>query len=124
MPQRRARRCSASAAVASLVIRSFSQLPSVLSVIFEPREVNHPIAFLDPQFDQRRAVAGAADAAPARRLVGGAVGRAQQVAAVGIEKYPVLPVEFHRDVRAAVQVAVGPSILPDHKGGGLLAEVL
>src|SRR5439155_4048742 len=75
IPQRRRRRCSTSASAASLVISSRSQ-GVLLSVILEPREINHAIAFLHQELHQRRAVARPADTAPARRIVGGVVGRA------------------------------------------------
>src|SRR5688572_5404626 len=105
MPHSRARRCSLSAAVASLVTSSRSHCP-LFSFICKPHEVDLAVAFLDGELDQRSAVAGSAEAAAARRVVRRAVRRAYQVASARIEKYSFLPVEFHRDVRAAVQVAV------------------
>src|ERR1051325_10873292 len=104
MPQRRARFCSATAAVASLPISSRSQGPLPLSVIFEPHEIDLPAALLEPELHQPLADAWTAHAAPALGIVGGTVGGAQQIAAVEIEKYSFLPVEFHRHVRAAIQI--------------------
>src|SRR2546426_3756127 len=123
MPQRRRRRCSTSASAASLVMSSRSQ-GALLSVILEPREINHAIAFLHHQPHQRRAVARAADAVSARRVVGGAVGRAEEIASVQIEKYPFLPIEFHRNVRAAVEIGMHPAPVADGEGGRRLAEIL
>src|SRR5215470_4790291 len=100
MPQRRARRCSLSAALARLAIRSRSHC-GLLSVIVESQEINGAVALLEPELDQGRAVAGAAEAPAARRFVRRPVRRAYQIAPIGIEKYTFLPVEFHRDVRAA-----------------------
>src|SRR5204862_8017532 len=62
MPQRRRRRCSASASDASLVMRSRSQF-GLFSVIFEPREKNHAIALFHIEFQEPAADAGTADAA-------------------------------------------------------------
>src|SRR5690242_14541504 len=130
MPQRRARRCSASAAVASRAIRSRSQRASPgagagsASVVFEPLEKNHPIAFLDSQFEQLAADTRPLDAAAGAGLVDRAVGRAYQVAPRRVEKYPFLPVELHRDVRAAVEVGVRLPLIADRERGRRLAEVL
>src|SRR5438132_7345859 len=123
IPQRRRRRCSTSASAASFVISSRSQ-GALLSVIFDPREINHAIVFLHQELHQRRAVARPADAASARRVVGGAVGRAKEIASVRIEKYSFLPIEFHRDVRAAVEIRLHPAPVPDGEGRRRLAEVL
>src|SRR6267142_2609012 len=102
MPQRRRLRCSSSASLASFVTSSRSH-DELLSVIFQSREINHAVAFLHHQLHQRRAVARAADAATARRVVGGAVRRTEEIASVQIEKYSFLPIEFHRDVRFEVE---------------------
>src|SRR5918912_757472 len=122
MPQRRRRRCSIRASCASLAMRSRSQFGLVLSVIFEPREVNHPIAFFHIEFYQP-AAARSADAAAARRVVGRAMRRAKEVASVGIEKYSFLPVEFQRDMRAAVEVGPHGALVADGEGRRRLAEV-
>src|SRR5204863_107424 len=122
MPQRRRFRCSTSASLASFVTSSRSQ-EELLSVIFEPREINHAIAFLHQEPHQRRAIAGAADAVSARRIVGGAVGRAEEIASVRIEKYSFLPIEFHRDMRAAVEIGMHPAAVADGEGRGRLFPV-
>src|SRR5438270_12071055 len=122
MPQRRRRRCSISASFASLAMSSRSQFGLVLSVIFESREVNHPIAFFHIEFYQPSA-ARSADAAAARRVIGRAMRRAKEVASVGIEKYSFLPVEFHRDVRAAVEVGTHGALVADGERRRRLAEV-
>src|SRR5438874_10173599 len=116
MPQRRRFRCSSSASLASLVTssRSHEEL-LLLSVIFEPREINHAIALLDEQPYQRRAAARPADAAPAGCFIGRPMRRAEQIASVGIEKYSFLPVEFHRDMRATVEIGMHPTPVTDHK---------
>src|SRR5437762_9640525 len=124
MPQRRRFRCSSSASLASLVTssRSHEEL-LLLSVIFEPREINHAVALLDEEPYQRRAAARPADAAPGVGLISGAVRRAEQIPSVGVEKYSFLPVEFHRDMRATVQIRMHPAPVADGKGGGRLAEI-
>src|SRR5690348_17004831 len=123
MPQRRRRFCSASASMASLVTSSRSQEP-LLSVIFESFEVNVAVALFHPHLHERAAAAGAADAAAGLRFVRRAMRRADQVAAIGVEKYSFLPVEFHLDMRAAVEVAVHAALITHHEGRRLLAEVL
>src|SRR5258706_3383885 len=122
MPQRRRRRCSTSASEAIFVIRSRSQF-GLFSVIFEPREINHAIALFHIEFQEPSANAGAADAAAGGGLVGRAVGRAKEIASVGIEKYSFLPVEFHRDVRAAIEVGMHRAPVADRDRGRRLAEV-
>src|SRR5688572_18303036 len=115
MPHSRARRCSLSAAVASLVTSSRSQMPlpdfSSPLVIVESYEVDQAVSFLETQLHQRAAVARAPETAAGGRIVGGAVRRAEQVTLVGIEEYAFLPVEFHRDMRTAVQVGMNLSVL-------------
>src|SRR4029079_19704316 len=123
MPQRRARRCSFRAAVARLVTRSRSHC-GLLSVIVEPHEVDRAVALLELQLDQRGAVAGSAQAAAACRFVERTVRRRYQMASIGIEKFPFLPIQFHRDVRASVQVAVHPPILTHGESRRRGAEVL
>src|SRR3954462_9881087 len=122
MPQRRARRCSLSAAFASSVTSLRSHCS--LSAIFEPHEVNAAAAFVDLQLDQRRAVARAAEALAARRMVRGAVRRAYQINSGDIEKYAFLPVELHRDMRATVEIRVRLAVVAHGERGGGLAEVL
>src|SRR5260221_6435570 len=123
MPQRRRLRCSSSASLASFVTSSRSH-EELLSVIFEPREINHAVALLDEEPYEWSAAARPADAAPAGGLIGRAVRRAEQIAAVEIEKYSFLPVEFHRDMRATVEISMHPPPVADHKGGCRLAEIL
>src|SRR3954468_7936714 len=123
MPQRRARRCSFRAAVARLAISSRSHC-GLFSVIVESHEINAAVALLEPQLDQRRAVARAAEASTARRLVRGAVRRAYQIAPVRIEKYTLLPVEFHRDMGAAVEITVHPTGVAHGERWRRLAEVV
>src|SRR5919205_2150669 len=123
MPQRRRRRCSASASLASLVIRLRSQFGSC-SVIVEPLEVNLAVALYDPQLQQPAAVTGAAHAQAACRVVGRAVSGAEKIASVGVEKYSFLPVQFHRDVRAAVEIRVHSAFVSDGKSGRRFAEIL
>src|SRR4051812_302022 len=123
MPQRRLRFCSASASVASFVTRSRSQEP-LLSVIFESFEINIAIALFHPDFEQRASAAGAADAAAGLRLVGCAVRGAEKIATVGVEKYSFLPVKFHLDVRAAVQIPLYCALVPHHERRRPFAEIL
>src|SRR3954470_7570716 len=122
MPQRRRRRCSASASDASLVMRSRSQF-GLFSVIFEPREKNHAIALFHIEFQEPPADAGTADAAAAGGVIGGAVRRAKQVTSVSIEKYSFLPVEFHRDVRTAIEIGVHLALVADGERRRRFAEV-
>src|SRR4051812_8871621 len=119
MPQRRRRRCSTSASPASLVIKSRSQEP-LPSVIFEPREINLAVALFHQDLHQRAAVAGSADAVPARGAIGGAMGRAEQIASFRIEKYPFLPIKFHRDMRATVEICMHRAAVADDERGGRL----
>src|SRR6267142_2722554 len=47
-----------------------------------------------------------------------------EIASVKIEKYSFLPIEFHRDVRATVEICMHGSPVADGKGRRPLAEVL
>src|SRR5258708_13450624 len=114
MPQRRRFRCSSSASLASFVTSSRSH-EELLSVIFEPREINHAVALLAEEPYEWSAAARPADAAPAGRLIGRAVRRAEQIASVGIEKYSFLPVELHPDMPPPAEVGLPPPPVPDHK---------
>src|SRR5437868_15537219 len=98
MPQRRARRCSLSAAFASSVTSLRSHCS--LSAIFEPHEINAAAALLDLELHERRTVARTAQAPAARGMIGSAVRRAYQIDSGDIEKYALLPIELHRDMRA------------------------
>src|SRR5260221_5943587 len=60
----------------------------------------------------------------AARVIRSPVCRAYQIARAGIEKYAFLPVELHRDMRAAIQVAVHLAALTDHESRRRLAEIL
>src|SRR3954469_9030347 len=97
MPQRRRRRCSSSASRASFVMRWRSQEP-LLSVIFKSFEINLAVAFFHQDLHERRAVSRPADALSVRGAIGGAVGRADEIAPFRIEKSPFLPIEFHRNM--------------------------
>src|SRR3954469_6222481 len=123
IPQRRRRFCSTSASVASFVTRSRSQEP-LLSVICKSFEVNVAVALFHQHLHERTAAAGAADAAAGLGLIRRAVRGAEKVAPVGVEKYSFLPVEFHLDVRAAVQIPLHRSLVPHHERRRLLAEIL
>src|SRR5207237_1541319 len=98
MPHSRARRCSLSAAVASLVMSSRSQRASpevpLSSLIFESREKDHAAALRDAKLYERCPVAGPAEASSARRIISGTVRRAYQIESRRIEKYSFLPVQF------------------------------
>src|SRR4051812_11663023 len=122
MPQRRRRLCSARASVASFVTRSRSQ-EVLLSVICESFEVNVAVALFHQNLHQWIAAAGAADAAAGFGLVRRAVRGAEKIAPVGIEKYSFLPVEFHLDVRAAVEIAVNRPVVAHDKRRRPFAEV-
>src|SRR3982751_4535075 len=123
MPQRRRRLCSASASVASFVTKLRSH-DSLLSVICESFEVNVAVALFHQDLHQRAAAAGAADAAAGFGLVRRAVRGTEKVAAVGVEKYSFLPVEFHLDVRAAVEIPLHRALVTNHEGRRLFAEIL
>src|SRR4051812_45060852 len=123
MPQRRARRCSLSAAFASSVTSLRSHC-SLLSAIFEPHEINAAAALLDLELHERRTVARTAEALAARRMIGSTVRRAYQIDSGDIEKYAFLPVELHRDMRATVEISVSLAVVAHGECGSRLAEVL
>src|SRR5258706_612134 len=83
-----------------------------------------PCVFLSLNAACSEAHTFSAVASPAGGLIGRAVRRAEQLAAVEIEKYSFLPVEFHRDMRATVEISMHPPPVADHKGGCRLAEIL
>src|SRR6185295_17269639 len=105
MPQRRARRCSLSASVASFSIRPRSHCPS-LSAIVDSLEVDLAVPLGHLQGHERRAAAGPAEALSAVGGICRAVRRAYQIAPAQIEDFALAPVQFHRHVTAAVEVAV------------------
>src|SRR3972149_5738442 len=111
MPQRRARRCSLSAAVASFSISPRSHCPS-LSAIVDSLEVDLAVPLLDLQGQERRAAAGPAQAFSARGGIRRAVRRAYQIATFQVEDFSLAPVEFHRHGAAAVEGAVEPALAP------------
>src|SRR6185295_11202394 len=122
MPQRRARRCSLSAAVASFSISPRSHCPS-LSAIVDSFEEHLAVPLLDLQRHQRCAAAGAAQALAAVRGVCRTVCRAYQIASVEIENLALAPIEFHRQVAAAVEVTIYPAAEAQHERRRALAEI-
>src|SRR5260221_13733417 len=105
MPQRRARRCSLSASVASFSIKPRSHCPS-LSAIVDSLEKDAAVPLHHLQRHERRAAAGTAEAFSAVGGIRRAVRRAYQTASVQIEYLAFAPVEFHRQGAPAAQVAV------------------
>src|SRR5882762_3885235 len=105
MPQRRARRCSLSAAVASASITSRSQLPSDTRITLHDY-IAAPL--LDGDRYESLLEARAAKTSACIRRVGRTVRRAYQMQAPDIKKLSGLPVELHRHVRAAVEVGIDP----------------
>src|SRR5256712_2852898 len=106
MPQRRARRCSLRAAVASVSIPSRSQLPSAT------RSTRHDytaVPLLDGDRNESLLEAGAAKTSARIRRVSRTVRRAYQMQAPDIKKLSGFPVELHRHVRAAVDVGIDPA---------------
>src|SRR5256885_8593978 len=91
--------------------------------ISDPVKITHAAAPPPHHPPQRAAVARPADTVPARGAVGGAMCRTKQIASFGIEKYPFLPVEFHRDMGAAVQICMDRAAVADGERGRRLAEV-
>src|SRR5437773_1782745 len=108
MLQRRARRCSLRAAVASVSITSRSQLLS------DTRNTLHDYTTV-PLFDGDRnesvPEAGAAKTSACIRSVGCTVRRAYQMQAPDIEKLSRFPVQLHRHVRAAVEISIDPALV-------------
>src|SRR4051812_22097757 len=111
MPQRRARRCSRSDAVASFSMTSRSQLASAI-VLFLHYDL--AVTFLD-RHGHQPAFAGSAEAAAGLWRVDRAVRRAYQKQPFAIEELPRLPVELHRHVRAAIQIGVHPALVSDRE---------
>src|SRR5260221_13311177 len=123
MPQSRARRCSLSAALASFSISPRSHCPS-LSAIVDSFEEHLAVPLLDLQRHQGGAAAGAAQALAAVSGIRRTVRRAYQIASLEVEDFALAPVEFHRQVTAAVQVAVHAAAEAQHEGRRALAEIL
>src|SRR6185436_13470188 len=103
MPQRRARRCSFSASIASFSSTSRSQRPS-LSVIFRSQVENLAVALLHAQANERRSAARTAYAFSGRSLIRRTVRRAYQIATFEVEEFAFAPIQFHRHMTAAIQV--------------------
>src|SRR5213592_1983330 len=105
MLQRRARRCSLRAAVASVSITSRSQLLSDTRITLDDYAA---IPLLDGDRDESLLEARAAQTSACMRCVGRTVRRAYQMQAPDIKKLSGLPVQFHGHVRAAVEVGIDP----------------
>src|SRR6185503_15676415 len=120
MPQRRARRCSLSASVASFSIRPRSHCPS-LSAIVDSLEVDLAVALFHLHRHERRAAAGPADALSAFGRIRRAVRRAYQIAPAQIEDFALAPVEFHRQMAASVEITVDAPVEAHHERGRVLA---
>src|SRR5262252_6044889 len=112
MPQRRARRCSFSAAPARFSISCFSQSASAMWSAFHE---DAAVALLDGYGNEPFLEAGPANASARVRRVGRAVGRAYQMQAPDIKELAGFPVEFHGHVRAAVEVGVDPAPVAHHE---------
>src|SRR5262252_7135258 len=108
MPQRRARRCSFSAAPARFSISCFSQSASAMWSAFHE---DAALALLDGDGNEPFLEAGPANASARVRRVGRAVGRAYQMQAPDIKELAGLPVQLHGHVRAAVEVSVDPALV-------------
>src|SRR5215470_17824818 len=105
MPQRRARRCSLRAALASFSIICLSQSASAMGSAFQE---DLAVALLDGDGNEPFLEAGPEDASAGVGRVGRAVRRAYQMQAPDIKELAGLPIELHRHVRAAVEVGVDP----------------
>src|SRR3972149_4781618 len=109
MPQRRDRRCSLSASVASFSITPRSQSPP-FSALASAFQINATAPLVD--FDPRqRPRAGSAEAHAGVRCVKRAMCRAYQKQPFGIKDSARLPVQFHRHVLAAVEIGVDLSVV-------------
>src|SRR5213592_4581524 len=113
MLQRRARRCSLRAAVASVSIRSRSQLLSDTRITLDDYTA---ITFLDGDRDESLLEARAAKTSACMRGVGRTVRRAYQMQAPDIKKLSGFPVQLHRHVRAAVEVGIDPAPVAHREG--------
>src|SRR5229473_3140755 len=106
MLQRRARRCSLRAAVASVSITSRSQLPSDTRITLHDY-IAAPL--LDGDRYESLLEARAAKTSACIRCVGRTVRRAYQMQTPDIKKLSGFPVQLHRHVRAAVEVGIDPA---------------
>src|SRR5438093_13700793 len=103
MLQRRARRCSLRAAVASVSITSRSQLPSDTRI---PLHDYTAVALLDGDRNESLREAGAAKTSACIRRGGCAGRRAYQMQAPDIKKLSRFSVHLHRPVPPAAEVAI------------------
>src|SRR5450830_1781851 len=114
MPHRRAFFCSLRAAKESFSSVSRSQFfsSSAIASTFHI-QIDAATRLEHIQAYQFRAAARPATAGAALRRIQRAMSGAYQILAVRIEKLPLLPVEFHRYVRAAVEIGVHPAAMAD-----------
>src|SRR5882762_6545770 len=105
MPQRRARRCSLSAAPASFSIVSRSQLPSATRITFHDHTA---VPLFNGNRDEPLLDTRAVETSARIRRISRTVRRAYQMQAPDIKELPELPVQFHGYVRAAIEVGVDP----------------
>src|SRR3990172_7837438 len=124
MPHLRALVCSFSAENASFSSVSRSQFFSSCAITSTLPQIDLAVGFEHAQFAQCRAAARSAAARAAFRRIQRAVRGAYQILALRIEELPRLPVEFHRDVGAAVEVGVDTAAVADGEGGDGLAAAL
>src|SRR5712664_3636209 len=106
MPQRRARRCSFSAAVASFSITPRSQSASATRVTLHDYTA---VPLFDGNRNEPLLEARAAKTSACIRRIGRTVRRAYQMQAPDIKKLSKFPVQLHRHMRAAVEVGIGPA---------------
>src|ERR1035437_3913515 len=118
MPHRRAFFCSLRAAKESFSSVSRSQFLSdsaIASTFHIQIDVATRLEHI--QAYQLRAAARPATACAALRRIQRAMSGAYQILTVRIEKLSLLPVEFHRYVRAAVDIGVHPAAMADGERG-------
>src|SRR2546422_9253816 len=106
MLQRRARRCSLRAAVASVSITSRSQSPSDTRITLHDYTA---VPLLDGDRNESLLEARAAKTSACVRRVSRTVRRAYQMQAPDIKKLSGFPVQLHRHVRPAVDVGIDPA---------------
>src|SRR5258708_11501641 len=106
MPQRRARRCSLSAAPASFSIASRSQLPSATRIAFHDHTA---VPLFDGNRDEPLLEARSVETSARIRRIGCTVRRAYQMQAPDIKELSGLPVQLHGHVRASVEVGIDPA---------------
>src|SRR5258705_371452 len=119
MPQRRARRCSLSAAPASFSIVSRSQLPSATRITFHDHTA---VPLFNGNRDEPLLDTRAVETSARIWRISRTVRRAYQMQAPDIKKLPELPVQFHGYVRAAIEVGVdAAAVAPRERRFGLCA---